>query len=583
MDSTTTDVIIIGAGPAGLMAALALSKMRVKVQVIDRRLPQETSGQADGIQPRMLEIWESLGMGSELRHRSEHVYRMVTYAPNSDRSGIQATAQLHNMLVPSARYQYEILARIEIIEEILRGRLKAEGVTVDYPSVPISLEVEGDSRNPFPLIVAKLNEKVLRESNVSYEARGDPESVNGLVDKMRCISAKFVIGCDGGKSWTRKQLNIAMEGNQTDLDWGVIDFTPKTNFPTPRTKNIIQSPLAGAVGYLPRPDGGARVYVMLGEGLEERIVSGPESMNIIAEVRIGTKIRLGFAPYQMEIQDASWCTIFRASQRVAAQFSRYGRIFLAGDACHTHSPKAGQGANASMSDTFNLAWKIGYVVRHGANPAILDTYEKERRPHSLELIELDRKIFRFFNGQKFTPEQYTRYEVSRHRVCGGIGLRYSSDLVDASGQSLAPGLSIGERLPSIDIIRVDDWRPLNLHDICPFDGKFRVIILPGDMLNKTSAEGLAKFSDLYATAFERGDALADVLEAHIIINNNTSVFVESLSLPLDLVGGRYDRYVYYIGVSWWHSIIAGFTLAAVVILQESMRDWTYLPTGSHSW
>ncbi|KAJ6535198.1 FAD binding domain-containing protein [Mycena vulgaris] len=531
-----TDVLIIGAGPAGLMAALVLSRMKVKVRVLDRRLAHEVSGQADGIQPRMLEIWESLGLGSELRARSEHVYRMVTYEPSEDGSGIKARFVMANITVPSARYQYEILARIDIIEQILEEQLRKEGITVERPAIPVSLTIGDGDTFPIKVKVAWLNEQIIRDSNLSQEARGDPAAFDHLAERYETISTKFVIGCDGGKSWTRKQLNIPMEGNQTNLDWGVIDFTPRTNFPTPRAKNIIQSPLAGALGYLPRPNGSARVYVMLGEGQKETVLAGPEAKAIIADT-----LYRGFAPYKMEIEDATWCTIFRVSQRVAQKFSGHGRIFIAGDACHTHSPKAGQGANASMSDTFNLAWKIGSVVHQRAKLEVLDTYEEERRPHSIQLIELDRKIFRLFAGQTVSPEEYTNLWEEQIMFASGIGQSYLSQFTDLSGQSLAPGLAIGKRLPSLEVIRVDDWRPVNLHDISPFDGKFRLFVLPGNMLDPSNVGRLAAFSRTYLARIDRFAALREVLEPHIILDNDVGIVVESIPLPLELVGGGHNR------------------------------------------
>jgi hypothetical protein len=150
----------------------------------------------------------------------------------------------------------------------------------------------------------------------------------------------------------------------------------------------------------------------------------------------------------------------------------------------------------------------------------------------------------------------------------GIGLCYSSDLVDTSGESLAAGLSIGARLPCIEIIRADDWRPLNLQDISPFDGRFRLVILPGDMLNRDSVERLATFSDPCATALGH---LANVLEAHIIIDNDASLIVESISLPLALVGGCCDGY----GIctcSKYHSVVAGSILHVVATLEDCTRS-----------
>ncbi|KAJ7707875.1 hypothetical protein B0H14DRAFT_3643399 [Mycena olivaceomarginata] len=198
MGSTTTDVLIIGAGPAGLLAALALATMKVEVRIIDRRLQDETSGQADGIQPRMHEIWESLGLGAELRERSEHVYRMVTYTPREDGKGIQLKSHMHNMPVRLARFQYEILARIDIIEEMLSDRLKRAGISVERPTVPISLEVETARDAPVKVTVARLNEDILRSQGISLEERGDPQSILGLVDTTEHISARKTHRSQGG-------------------------------------------------------------------------------------------------------------------------------------------------------------------------------------------------------------------------------------------------------------------------------------------------------------------------------------------------------------------------------------------------
>ncbi|KAF8870304.1 FAD binding domain-containing protein, partial [Gymnopilus junonius] len=452
-----------------------------------------------------------------------------------------------------------ILSRIDIIEGILKARLRKSGISATYFTVPVSMKISELATDEYPVKVdvSLLDERALRKSKISQENRSDPLFTREVTRGKECISAKFVIGCDGGKSWTRKQLNIPMEGDETILDWGVIDFTPVTNFPTPRAKNIIQSPNDGALGYLPRPNGTARAYVMLGEG-QQKPVQPTDPINVVSEI-----LRRGFAPYSMEVRDPTWCNMFRVKQQVAARFSGYGRVFIAGDACHTHSPMAGQGANASMSDTFNLAWKIAYVVRGWAKREILSTYEEERKPLSIELIELDRKIFRLFAGQTVTPEEYAKLWRQQIMFASGIGLRYASSLIADQPQ---PGsIIIGQRLPPGDLFQADNWHPLNLHDITRFNGNFKLLVLPGDVTSPQAVMALQRFSQEFSLLIEKTTSIKTFLEFSILVDNTSSLAIETLGLPLNLVEGRYKR-VFFTRMPEGQSLYESFVLERAAIL-----------------
>ncbi|KAH7906530.1 FAD binding domain-containing protein [Hygrophoropsis aurantiaca] len=489
-----TDVAIIGAGPAGLMAALALSRLGIVVKIIDRRLPGEIAGQADGIQPRMIEIWDSFGIGDRLRRKGIHVHKTA----RRNGTGITKSAETLNITVSSTKYPYEVLAPIDVIEGILMDALREHHVFVEQPMVPIDLmihETSDDNHNDYPVefTLAKLSEDYIRSRNVSQADRSNLADDADAVESIQVLRAKYLIGCDGAHSWVRKKVGISVGGDQTELTWGVIDFTPVTNLPSCRAKNIIQSPTFGAMGYLPRPNDTARMYILH----ETPVSSGSgdvldQQLSVKVADRTPQAIETSFLPFKMEATNVTWSSIYKVAQRVAESFSHKNRVFIAGDACHTHSPKGGQGANASMTDACNLAWKLAYVIRGWAAPAggLLSSYEDERRPFSKALIEFDKEIFKLFNPRGVAPEEYQELWRLNNMFTSGIGLRYSSSLVVPKFHELAPGLAIGERFPRGNVIRQCDWNPVDLQDLMPYDGNFRLLLFPGDINQPVTAHCL---------------------------------------------------------------------------------------------
>ncbi|OBZ76871.1 3-hydroxybenzoate 4-monooxygenase [Grifola frondosa] len=185
----------------------------------------------------------------------------------------------------------------------------------------------------------------------------------------------------------------------------------------------------------------------------------------------------------MHINNVTWCNTYKVSQRVASRFSHEGRVFIAGDACHTHSPNAGQGANVSMVDAYNLAWKIAYVVNGWSGSSILDTYEQERRPYSLELIEFDKEIEKLFHPEGLSPEEYAQL-WHRHLMftTQGVGVQYRSSLtVLADSPDVKTSVQIGERLPPSDFVCYIDWNPCNIHDILRYNMQFKLVVFAGDI------------------------------------------------------------------------------------------------------
>ncbi|KAF8806894.1 hypothetical protein BYT27DRAFT_7233651 [Phlegmacium glaucopus] len=460
------DVLIIGAGPAGVMACNALAKNGVNVRIIDKRPTKVAKGQADGIQPRTIEVLQSYGLAQRLLEEGNQMHMAAFYNPGPD-GGIELTDRVPDVTASSARYPFEVTLHQGAIEAIFLDSMRTFGVTVDRPVIPVSIQLSEDRKvlddvHAYPV--------VLRRTDC------DDESGNEVVH------AKFVIGADGAHSWIRKACNIAMEGEQTEYIWGVIDLTPDTNFPDTRSKCVIHSN-NGTCMLIPREGDKVRLYIQLDSNA--RVDKSQMSPLQLLDVA-----RKSFQPYTIQTPEIfDWWTVYIVGQRVASKFSVEERVFIVGDACHTHSPKAGQGMNASMNDSHNLAWKLTHVLRDWAKLPLLKTYELERRKYAQDLIDFDKHFAKLFSGKPRTEENQDgvshEFFLKMFQTFGGftsgIGICYTDSLItNPQCQSYAKNLVIGQRvLPQI-FLRAADCRPFEIQDLLPSDARFKVILFTGD-------------------------------------------------------------------------------------------------------
>jgi phenol 2-monooxygenase len=168
--------------------------------------------------------------------------------------------------------------------------------------------------------------------------------------------------------------------------------------------------------------------------------------------------------------------------------TRLPRVFIAGDACHTHSAKAGQGMNVSMADTWNLGWKLGSVLRGTARPELLHTYSEERQAVAKELIDFDREFSKRFranpaqaggaDSDAVDPEEFQRYFIAQGRFTAGVATRYAPSMITAEPtfQHLAEGFPVGMRFHSAPVIRLADAKPVHLGHAARADGAWRLYI-----------------------------------------------------------------------------------------------------------
>ncbi|KZP01519.1 hypothetical protein CALVIDRAFT_508087 [Calocera viscosa TUFC12733] len=476
MKESHCDVLIIGAGPAGLMAGNALSRAGVNVRIIDKRPNKVMAGQADGISPRTIEMLQSYGMADRLLEEGVQVHMLAFYNPRRDGKGVERTSRITDVNAPTARWQFEIALHQGAIESIFLEAMTKHGLEVERPYFPTALEISQD-------------EAVLKDPN-SYPVKVGSNTVlqADRPEDTEIINAKFVIGGDGAHSWVRKQMDIKMEGERTQHVWGVVDLVPETDFPDVRHRTLIHSD-AGSCMIIPREGDEVRLYIQLAEGLEQgaegrldRSKVGPEKVMAIAKEAV--------KPWKLEFPNPiTWWTVYVIGQMVASRFSAHERVFIAGDACHTHSPKAGQGMNASLNDTHNLSWKIAHVLRGWADLDILRTYEFERKKFAHDLINFDKKLASMFSEKAMSednlngvvPEEFQNLLKSMGGLTSGISIEYAPSLItDNTYQSFAPGLMIGQRVQPQIIIRVADCRAYEMQDLIVSDTKWKLLFFVGD-------------------------------------------------------------------------------------------------------
>ncbi|KAK8082789.1 FAD binding domain-containing protein [Apiospora saccharicola] len=485
--STDYDVLIVGGGSAGLCAGIWLARCGIDFKILERRDGPMRQGQADGVQCRTVEVFESFGIEGPLLREACHVLELAFWAP-SDNIGLEGSetagdhkkggiARTHYApdTEPGISHMPHVIlnqARINSImtEEMIRvaGRNMIEyGVEVGYISVD-----EEAAKDPDAYCVS-----------VTAKKDGEPK-------RMR---AKYVIGCDGAHSTVRKSLGFKLIGDSHDAMWGVMDVYPRTNFPDIRKKVLINSE-AGNMVVIPRE----------GDYLVRFYIEFPKYAGAAADITLADlheKARLIFWPYEMEFADTTWWSAYAIGQRQADHFTAAHRVFLTGDACHTHSPKAGQGMNVSLQDGYNLGWKLGAVLRGRARPELLETYVSERQKVAADLIEFDRHFTQLFSTayrkeHGITPVHFREQFVKSGRYTAGQALKYDeSVIVCLEGvRDSAKRLEVGMRFPSAQVVRVCDAKAMPLVKALPSDSSWHIVVFAGDICDGDASARLDQAS-----------------------------------------------------------------------------------------
>lgn len=303
------------------------------------------------------------------------------------------------------------------------------------------------------------------------------------------MRARYVVGCDGAHSTVRQAIGRVAQGYGADKAWGVMDLLAVSDFPDIRLKATIQSGDGGNILLIPREGGYlVRLYVDMGDIAPDAWLS--------QEDVIGQAQRV-LAPYTLDVREVAWFSVYRVGHRVTDKFddvdedkvgTRGPRVFIAGDACHTHTAKAGQGMNVSMQDTFNLGWKLAAVLQGRSPASLLDTYSRERRVIAQDLIAMDTRWSQAIGGagrvdshdEKAVQAAFAEVQrqfVTNGEFTAGMATRYQPALLTGADTHLhlATGFPPGRRFKSAPVVRLGDAKRVHLgHTVHRADGRWRL-------------------------------------------------------------------------------------------------------------
>jgi len=480
-------VLIIGCGPAGLTLAAQLAAFQeINTRIVEQKSGPLFLGQADGIACRTVEMFHSFGFSERLLKEAYWVNETTFWKPDdTQRSNIVRSGRLQDVEDGLSEFPHVILNQARVHDFYLQVMRNAPNrLEPDYARRVIDLQID-------PAASSSVSTPT-HPVTVNLE-RTDPEHVG----QVETVKARYVVGCDGARSVVRRCLGRALYGDSANQAWGVMDVLAVTNFPDIRLKTAIQSANEGSVLIIPREGGYlVRIYVELDKLKEDERIA---SRNITVDYVIAAAQRI-LHPYALEVKEIAWWSVYEIGQRLCDKFddvpeeevgTRSPRVFIAGDACHTHSPKAGQGMNVSMQDSFNLGWKLASVLRGRCPPQFLHTYSAERQAVAKELIDFDRKFAKLFSdppkaaadagSEGVDLTEFQKYFVKQGRFTAGTETRYRPSIISAEPkyQYLAKGLVIGMRFHSAPVIRLADAKPVHLGHTVKADGRWRVFAFSG--------------------------------------------------------------------------------------------------------
>jgi len=377
---TTTrvaDVVIVGAGPVGLMCAYLGQLCGMRTVAVDKSEGPLEIGRADALNARSLQLLEIVDLFDELYPLGKTCNTSSVWA---DGKFISRQSSWWEALDGCLHKHFLMLGQ-SYVEKLLDNKLKEIGAPV---------------KRSTPIENIELNEK----GCLTTLSNGEK------------IQSSYVIGADGSQSFVRNHFKIAFEIIRPQMIWAVIDGIINTDFPKVPEIIVFQTETSD-VAWIPREGEIDRFYVRM----DTRTFTLEEAIN---------KINHAIRPHIISFKKIIWFSQFSVKESVAKHFFVQDRIFLAGDACHIHSVNGGQGLNTGLADAFNLMWKLNRVLNFGASKDLLQSYEIERKSVAASVIETSGELVRStkYSQNGAHAEDYVKIVEKRAGNITGMGIRY---------------------------------------------------------------------------------------------------------------------------------------------------------------
>ncbi|KAF5250718.1 hypothetical protein FANTH_4161 [Fusarium anthophilum] len=481
--SATTDVLIVGAGPMGLLTSIGLAKQGVDTIVLDKRQRnvQVATGRATTLYPRSLELLEPLGVTGDLLQRGFVGRSSVNY-----RNGKRVNGPGWNSMFDHVKLSYhDYLLNIRQCnsEEVFLSHYERCGKSVWYGWKLVTYSIDTSLDDGFH-VTAILDHPTKGQSHVR---------------------SKYLLGADGGASSVRELSGITMDFQSTSYEWIRIDGKITTDMPG---RNLgfasIETEHHGNVLWVKLDKDANRIGYALTPHLLAKYPNGITEGEAVQEAIDSVK------PFKLQIDRLDWWTHYKIRQGVTQLFRKNKYVLLGGDAAHIHSSGFAQGMNTGIHDATNLVWKLAGAVKGWYKDSVLDTYHTERHGAATRLIEIDTEASTLISGE--IPPRYEALGLTADEILWktwnenisfnvGLGVSYARSVLNQN--ALDSCLETGKRCPDALVRGPGINVPLRLYDALLQDrnpGRWSIVVFAGNtVLTKNGFEidrkGLEKMAD----------------------------------------------------------------------------------------
>ncbi|MFG2826403.1 FAD-dependent monooxygenase [Streptomyces sp. NPDC048434] len=466
---TDTDVIVVGAGPTGLLLAAELALGGVRVRILERRAAAQRDSRALTLHPRSIELMDQRGLVERFLAHGRPV-------PGWHFAGLDTRLDFSAL---DTRHGYTLFLAQARTEQLLAERTRELDVTIRR-----GYEVTG-----------------LRQ-NAGSDGEGGPGgtdgggvevAVRGPDGTVETVRARYVVGCDGGRSVVRRAAGIGFPGTDETLSGALGDFATvdPAALDRARAHGVLAVPLDPQDAYPDGPEEGRA------GGLTRLVLLDPERMQTpSAEPLTLDEFRaslLRICGTDCGVARPRWLSRFGNATRLAARY-RAGRVLLAGDAAHIHFPAAGQGLNTGLQDAMNLGWKLAAEINGWAPPRLLDSYHAERHPVGRAVTE-NTEIQTLLAELTLLPQYRRPAAALRALMAELLGIeevnRHLAGLVSALDTAYPPDDAaadplVGRRMPDIALTATGS-AAIRVYELLP-PGRFVLLDLAGDEEMRQSVE-----------------------------------------------------------------------------------------------